>query len=167
MERSKLFEFDPHDQTIYEYVDASHPFMMEAYKEACKSGCGSRQVGAVIVREGKIVSRGHNSRNREPSSCPRVEQNLPSGVGYELCPHCGESDLMGHAEADTIQNAKINGTYICGGEIYMFGHWWACEPCLEKVRAAGITKIYLVEGAAEMFQDRGVLASKRWYKQAA
>lgn len=147
----------------YEYVNASHPFMREAYKEACKSGCGSRQVGAVIVKEGTVIARGYTSKGREPAPCPRVLQNLPSGVGYELCPHCGESDLGSHAEADTITNAKIAGVDTQGGELYMFGHWWVCEPCWGKIRIAGIRKIFLVEGAVEMFQKRGVLESKKWY----
>jgi deoxycytidylate deaminase len=164
MGQLKHIEFDPHNPSLYEYVPATHLFMQEACAEACKSGCGSRQVGAVIVKEGMIIACGHNSRNREPSPCPRVEQNLPSGIGYELCPHCGESDLTGHAEADTIENAKTNQVNTVGGELYMFGHWWACAPCWEKIRSVGITKIYLVENAAELFKQRGVLEEKSWYK---
>lgn len=145
----------------YEYVAASHPFMQEAYKEACRSGCGSRQIGAVIVKEGIIIAHGHNGRDRKSEQCPRVEQNLPSGIGYEMCPHCVEEN---HVEADAIRNARLEGVDTAGGEIYIFGHWWACEPCWGKIRAAGIKKIYLVEGAAEIFQERGVLTSKKWYQ---
>lgn len=156
-------EQDPQNAELYEYVDAKNPYMIEAYKEACKSGCGSRQVGSVIVKEGKIIARGHNSGNREPAPCPRVEQNLPSGIGYELCPHCGESDLMCHAEADTIKNAEIFGADTSGGELYLFGHWWACAPCWKKALAAGIMKIYLVYEAATIFKERGILTSKKWF----
>ncbi len=146
----------------YEYVDASHPFMQEAYKEACKSGCGSRQIGAVIVNKKTIIARGHNGRDRVPSSCPRVIQNLPSGIGYNLCQECVEEN---HAEADALRNARLMEVDTENGEMYIFGHWWGCEPCLEKVRNAGITKIYLVKEAAEMFKERGMLKSKTWYKK--
>ena len=145
----------------YEYAPASHPFMQEARAEAYKSGCGSGQLGAVIVKEGRIISRGFNSRNREQSPCPRVQQNCPSGSGYELCPNCTEEH---HAEADAIKNAKKTSTDMKDGELYLFGHWWACESCWDKVRSAGITKIYLVKRAREMFQERGVLSGKRWYQ---
>lgn len=136
--------------------------MREAYKEACKSGCESRQIGAVIVKKGIVIARGYNGRDRKPAPCPRVLQGLPSGYGYELCQHCIEKK---HVEADAIRNARLEGVDTAGGEIYIFGHWWACEPCWEKIRAAGIKKIYLVQGAVEMFQERGVLESKKWYHE--
>ena len=160
--KSPSFEKDPHNPELYHYVDSSNQYMQEAYREACKSGCGSRQIGAVIVKGKKIIARGHNGRGRELAPCPRVSQNLPSGVGYQLCSHCVERN---HTESDAMRNAKREGANIANAEIYIFGHWWACAPCREKVRAAGITKIYLVENAAELFKERGMLHTKSWYKK--
>jgi deoxycytidylate deaminase len=152
---------DPHDPTLYYYVSASHWVMQEAYKSACQSGCGSQQTGAVIVKDDKIIARGHNSIKRNPAPCPRVEQNLPSGIGYELCPICVPAN---HAEADAIRNAQDNQVDTTGAEMYLWGHWWACSPCWEKVLKAEIKKIYLVEGAEELFKGRGILTNKKWYK---
>ncbi|OGY73937.1 MAG: hypothetical protein A3H61_02015 [Candidatus Jacksonbacteria bacterium RIFCSPLOWO2_02_FULL_44_20] len=145
----------------YEYAPASHPFMQEARAEAYKSGCGSRQIGAVIVNKETVIARGHNARDRVSSPCPRAIQNIPSGIGYNLCPECIEEN---HTEADALRNARLAGVDTENGEMYIFGHWWACESCWDKVRSAGITKIYLVKRAREMFQERGVLSGKRWYQ---
>lgn len=50
-------------------------FMLEALAEAQKSyEIGEVPVGAVVVKDGKIVGRGHNLRETDKTPC--VTQNL-------------------------------------------------------------------------------------------
>ena len=93
-------------------------FMEEAIKEAQKAAAlGEVPIGAVIVRDGEIVGRGHNLRERD-------------------------NDPTAHAEVTAIRNATAKlGTYdLSGCEIFT-----SCEPCpmcLGAIYWAHIDKIY-------------------------
>ncbi|WMW24398.1 nucleoside deaminase [Methanolobus sediminis] len=109
-------------------------FMQVAIDEA-KKGLeeGGIPIGSVLVKEGKIIGRGHNRR---------VQQGDP----------------LAHAEIDCIRNAgrigKYQGTtiystlmpcYLCAGAIVQFG--------IKKV-IAGESKTF--DGAAEFMKEHGV-----------
>lgn len=96
-------------------------FMKEALKEAKKSlTCGEVPIGAVIVRDGKIIARGHNSREKTQNALCHAEtiaiskacKKLKSWrldecemfVTLEPCPMC----------AGAIANARLASvTYAC------------------------------------------------------
>jgi creatinine deaminase len=109
-------------------------FMEEAIAEA-KQGLneGGIPIGSVLVRDGKIISKGHNKR---------VQNNDP----------------MTHAEIDCLRNAGRIGTYkgttlystlmpcyLCAGAVVQFG--------IKKV-IAGESKTFL--GAKEFMESHGV-----------
>lgn len=93
-------------------------FMKEAYKEAIKAGQKDEvPVGAVIVKDGKIVARAHNKKEKN---------NNP----------------MGHAEIECIKKAckKLDDWYLKDCELYV-----TLEPCVMCVGAiinARIEKVY-------------------------
>jgi deoxycytidylate deaminase len=103
---------------------------------------------AVIVRGSRVVGGGTN-RPVHDSFCPRTALRCPSGVGYEFCPDFCHPD--NHAEGQAIRDAAARAEPTRGADLYLTGHWWLCQPCWEKVDAAGITNVYLVEGATERF----------------
>ena len=105
---------------------------------------------SVIAKDNVIVSKKTN-RDVHLSFCPRRVFDSPSGKDYELCPrHCHPDN---HSEARAIKGA---GEFAKGADLYMYGHWWCCKPCWDKMIKASINNVFLVENAAQTFyQDPG------------
>lgn len=82
--------------------------------------CKSRNVGAVIVKDGKILSIGYNGAPDNYEECPtcyRRDQGFKSGTMLDKC-------YAVHAEQRAIMDALINGYDIQGATIYV-----NCSPC--------------------------------------
>ena len=109
-------------------------FMKAAIEEA-KTGLTENgiPIGSVLVKDGKIVGRGHNKR---------VQDNDP----------------MTHAEIDCLRNAGRVGSYK-GTELY--STLMPCYLCAGAVVQFGIKKVYAGEsktfsGAREFMESHGV-----------
>ena len=109
-------------------------FMKAAIEEA-KTGLTEKgiPIGSVLVKDGKIVGRGHNKR---------VQDNDP----------------MTHAEIDCLRNAGRVGSYK-GTELY--STLMPCYLCAGAVVQFGIKKVYAGEsktfsGAREFMESHGV-----------
>lgn len=135
----------------YQYVSETNPFMGRAKYESDpirKKFPSAIVTASVLVRKGKIIGKGTNNPIH-PSFCPRTVFQCPSGKGYELCPrHCHSDN---HSEAQAIKNAREGKHDTKGSDLYLYGHWWCCKPCWDKMIAAGIKNIYLAERATEQF----------------
>lgn len=107
-------------------------FLGIAESVAKRSTCLRRQYGAVIVKDGVIVSTGYNGSPRHAANCCdvgicwREANNIPHGERYEMCQAV-------HAEA----NAMINGNRadMIGATLYLVGfengqRMEQPEPCL-------------------------------------
>ncbi len=115
-------------------------------------------VGAVLVRDGHVVAKAGNGYNRGKGFvhvCPRVVLECPSGTGYELCQF---HDAPGHAEPMLMQAAKEQGIDTKECDVYLYGHWWCCEPCWKVMSENRVRDVYLVENAYEEFQRDRVYA---------
>lgn len=143
---SKPYPYLPAGRTIA-YVPADDRFMRRA-QELCVSHTRYCRVptAAVLVRDGRVIGEGRNGGEDPPAICVRKERGIPTGQQYELCPGC---DPRNHAEPSAIRNA--GGEPTKGADLYLFGHWWCCEPCWNAMIAAGIRNVYLVESATERF----------------
>ena len=133
------------------YVPEGNVFMLEA-KEAREELAGdpSYPVGSVLVKDGKVIARAGNgyNRGRQVHVCPRLVLESPTGTGYDLC------DLHlhpGHSEQMVIDEAVKAGYDPAGADLYLYGHWWACEPCWTKMIEAGIRDFYVVDDAHTRF----------------
>ena len=78
-------------------------FMTLAAVAATRSTCLRRQVGAVIVRDGQIISTGYNGSPKgtphcSETGCLRSVLNIPSGERQEMC-------RGSHAEMNAISQA--------------------------------------------------------------
>jgi deoxycytidylate deaminase len=146
----------------YFFVPEDNEFMQAAKMAAINHSLTSLfPIGIVAVKDGMVVveagnGNGYHEKNLETpghrKGCVRRHLNdekekegLPkfkSGEGYELCPGCHTDS---HAEANLIRNAKEKGVYekLVGSDAYMYGHFWCCKECFEKMSAAGIKKVYL------------------------
>lgn len=135
----------------YLYVDETNPFMQAAKQATLSHGCRKHATGAVAVKDGKIVSTGSNA-GIYVKVCPRVYKGYGTGQGYRYCTdYCEQS---GHAEVMTVRNAEKAGVDLRDADIYLYGHWWACQKCWETMIAAGIRNVYLLRGSEVEFNDQ-------------
>jgi len=122
--------------------------MLAAKKAAEHEGCAKQTTGAVIVKDGKIVSVGTNA-GIKVSVCPRVLRGSKTGTDYHFCSEVCKQE--GHAEKTACLNAKKKRIDVNGGDLYLWGHWWCCEPCWNAMIESGINNVYLEKDAHEKF----------------
>jgi dCMP deaminase len=109
---------------------------------ATRSTCLRRQVGAVLVKNKRILATGYNG---PPSGLPhcldvgclRERMGIPSGERHELCRGL-------HAEQNAILQAAFHGISIKGATLYCTHH--PCIICSKMLINAGISKIVYLEG---------------------
>ncbi len=111
-------------------------WMKTAELVASRSTCASgRKVGAIFVIDNRQLATGVNgvpAGYKHPTTCPRREQNIPSGHGLDLC-------VCAHAEANGIANAARTGTKIHKAICYV-----TCQPCAACMGAlanVGVSKV--------------------------
>ena|SRR3989338_4550731 len=139
-----------------EFVSVDNSFMIEAARtrQEC-AGDSLYPVGVVLVKEGQVIARAGNGFNKGPGQvhvCPRVVLDCPSGTGYDLCTL---HEAPGHAEQMVLEEAFRLGVNPEGSDAYLYGHWWACEPCWTALLEAGVQNLYVTDDAHERFsRDR-------------
>ena len=113
-------------------------FMQIAEIVKTRSTCLRRQVGAVIVRDNRIITTGYNgapSRLKECTElgfCKREQLHIPSGQRHELCRAL-------HAEQNAIIQAANLGISTKGATMYVTLQ--PCVICAKMAINAGIVKI--------------------------
>ncbi|MFC1814600.1 cytidine/deoxycytidylate deaminase family protein [Thermodesulfobacteriota bacterium] len=124
---------------------------------AKRSTCLRRSVGAVIVKDKRILTTGYNGAPRSikhciDAGCLREELNVASGERHELCRGI-------HAEQNAIIQAALHGVSISAATLYCTN--LPCSICAKMIINAGITKIYYLSGyadplSAEMLQEAAI-----------
>lgn len=123
-------------------------FMSRAYIASLRSTCGSRRVGAVIVRDNREIASGYNgypsgAKHCIDGGCPRFEARqkglIVSGEYNDKYP-CEAF----HAEENAIYQCLKEGTSTENTMIYCTT--FPCRACAKNILGAGITKIYYLEG---------------------
>lgn len=143
------YPFLPAGRTI-QYVESDNPFM-QAARTFCLANSLDKSVptGSVIVRDGVVVGSGANgSSYHESNICERIRQNIPTGQGYDLCEGCHPRN---HSEAKAVDDAIAHAQDTQGADLYLWGHWWCCEPCWRRMLEAGIQNVYLLSGSHILF----------------
>jgi dCMP deaminase len=115
--------------------------MLQARLIATRSTCLRRKVGAVAVKNNRILATGYNGA---PSGhahclnigCLRQERNIPSGQRHELC-------RAVHAEQNVIIQAARFGMPLDGANLYCTTQ--PCFICAKMLINCGIGKIYVAE----------------------
>jgi len=114
-------------------------FMTIAHDVATRATCIRRKVGAVIVKEKRILSTGYNGVPTGITHCTpetfRTIYNVPSGERHELCRGL-------HAEQNAIIQAAYHGVSIANAIIYVTHQ--PCSICTKMLINAGI-KTFIVE----------------------
>ena len=120
-------------------------FMDITHLVAKRSTCLRRQVGAVLVKDKKILATGYNGA---PSGlehcldvgCLREQLGIPSGERHELCRGL-------HAEQNAIIQAAYHGVQIREATLYCTNH--PCIICSKMIINAGIQRIIYEVGYAD------------------
>lgn len=113
-------------------------FMTIANNLAHRSNCARRQVGAVIVRQGQVVTEGWNGVSERhvdcrAAGCPRCINGGDTGSGYETC-------ICIHAEQRAIADAARRG--ISTEDSVLYVNLRPCLQCLVIAKGAGVREIF-------------------------
>lgn len=138
------------DGKSFLYVPADNEFMQAAQK-FCADNSLDKAVptGSAVVKDGAVIGLGANgSTYHQDHVCERVRRGIPTGQGYELCEGCHPKN---HSEPRAIADAIQHGHDTQGSSLYLWGHWWCCEPCWSSILKAGIDKVYLLEQSQVLF----------------
>ena len=125
-------------------------FMDIAKLVAKRSTCLRRHVGAVLVKEKKILATGYNGvpsgiSHCEDVGCLRDEERIPSGERHELCRGL-------HAEQNAILQAAYHGVSIQGSVLFCTN--FPCVICSKMLINAGIRQIFYLEGYPDPLSER-------------
>jgi dCMP deaminase len=136
-------------------------FMDITHLVAKRSTCLRRQVGAVLVKDKKILATGYNGAPSRLEhcldiGCLRESKGIPSGERHELCRGL-------HAEQNAIIQAAYHGVAIRGATLYCTNH--PCTICSKMLINAGIEKIVYEDGYADalargMLRESGIKTEK-------
>ena len=125
-------------------------FMRLAETVAEWSSCyqPNRHVGAVIVKDKRILTTGYNGAPAGVTSCAergvclRREKNIPSGTMQELC-------YAVHAEQNAIIQAAKLGVSVEGATMYVTHQ--PCVICARMIINSGIKTVIYKEGYPDDF----------------
>ena len=138
-------------------------FMDMAEQVATWSSCfkPDRHVGAVIVKDKRILTTGYNGASSgiksctEKGECIRIKLCIPSGTRHELC-------YAVHAEQNAIIQAAKLGVSVDGATLYCTHQ--PCVICAKMIINAGIKRViykygYPDEFSMLLFKEAGVEVS--------
>jgi len=126
-----------------------------------RSTCLRRKVGAVLVRDKRILATGYNGpptgiRHCAEVGCLRDKLGIPSGERHELCRGL-------HAEQNAIIQAALHGVSTKDSTIYCTNH--PCIICSKMIINSGIISViykddYNDDLAEEMLNEAGIKVKK-------
>jgi len=119
-------------------------FMKVADLTAKNSTCIKKEVGAILVRDGKLLSTGYNGA---PTGIPHCTLQICLRKNYDDNEH-PEMCRGVHAEVNCIIQCAIHGTQI-GHNAILYCTYFPCMSCIKMIINAGI-KYIIFENDYEM-----------------
>jgi dCMP deaminase len=129
-------------------------FMAQAHILSLRSTCSRLTVGALIVRDKRVIAGGYNGSVSGDVHC--IDQGC-----LVVDHHCVRTI---HAEMNALLQCSKFGASTKDAEIYVTH--FPCLPCSKAIIQSGIRKIYFAEDyknnayAEELFQHAGVEMKK-------
>lgn len=124
---------------------------------ASRSTCLRRHVGAVIIKDRRILATGYNGApsglaHCQDVGCIREARGVPSGQRHELCRAL-------HAEQNAILQAALYGVSIQGATVYCTTY--PCVLCAKMLINVGIREVvvagpYPDELATSLLEEAGI-----------
>lgn len=107
-----------------------------------RSTCLRRSVGAILVKDKRILATGYNGapsglRHCLEVGCLREQMNIRSGERHELCRGL-------HAEQNAIIQSALHGVSLKGATLYCTNH--PCIICAKMIINAGIVRVLYRDG---------------------
>ena len=117
-------------------------FMAIVDDVATRSTCCRRKVGAILVKDKRVIATGYNGGPTGLAhcldiGCLRQKLKIPSGQQHELCRGV-------HAEQNAIIQAARYGVHTDGSILYCTTQ--PCAQCTKMLLNAGVTEIVFWEG---------------------
>lgn len=132
-------------------------FLKMALLTAERSTCRRHHIGAVIVRDKRVLTTGYNGAAKGATDCLelgclREELNIPSGTRHEICRAI-------HAEQNAIIQAGLYGVSIVDSTMYCTHS--PCFICAKMIVNAGIKRMvsfteYADNNFPDLFREAGV-----------
>ena len=136
-------------------------FMKIAFLVAERATCLRHHVGAIIVKDRRILTTGYNGaasgvKDCLELGCLRNAMNIKSGEKHEVCRAI-------HAEQNAIIQAGLHGTNISGGTLYCTHD--TCIICAKMIANAKIARVvcsgnYPSEDAQKLLAEAGIKYEK-------
>jgi dCMP deaminase len=106
-----------------------------------KANCTGNRVGAVLVRENRVISTGYNGvpegmKNCLDGGCLRCRNpkgRFPSGTGYDLC-------ICVHSEQNSLLTAARFGISVQGATLYTTMQ--PCFGCAKELLQAHVKRVF-------------------------
>lgn len=122
-----------------------------------RSTCLRRKVGALIVKDRRILATGYNGtpsgiRHCAEVGCLRVKLKIPSGQRHELCRGL-------HAEQNVLLQAALYGISLRDSSLYITNQ--PCIICAKMIINAGIREVVIAGSypdrmAREFLDEAGI-----------
>lgn len=132
-------------------------FMSIAQLVSERSTCLRRKVGAVAVKDRRVLATGYNGAPSGIAHCAdvgclRAQLNIPSGQRHEICRAL-------HAEQNVIVQAAVHGVPLSGADIYCTAQ--PCLICAKMLINCNISTIWFAgeypdSMAADMLAEAGI-----------
>ncbi|MBU2565534.1 MAG: dCMP deaminase family protein [Candidatus Thermoplasmatota archaeon] len=136
-------------------------FMEMAYLASKRSTCMRHHVGAVIVKEKRILATGYNGapkdlKHCEEIGCVRAKLKVPHGERHELCRGL-------HAEQNAVIQAALFGVSIKNSTLY--STHYPCSICAKMLINADINEIvydkdYEDDLAKQILSESNIIVKK-------
>ncbi len=147
-----LARMPPRANRVISYDVFDRECMQEAYRHATRSSDWWRQVGALAVKDGRVLFKAFNEHQPSPHS-PYVvgdpRSQFEAGQFIEM-------SSAGHAESNIIDKAARLGTTLLGASLYVTT--FPCPPCALRVANAGFKKVYFADGYSLIAGDEILMA---------
>jgi deoxycytidylate deaminase len=142
------------------YVPENNKYISMAKEIALTQSTDKKiSTGVVIVdKDGNVLVSAANKSalknqfllDTHKDWCIRKLFKVQSGKKYWLCPGCASHENHGEYRAALALEKKFPQKIDM--DLYLWGHWWCCKPCWDKMIEAGIKNVYLVENADKIFK---------------
>ncbi|MGB4594046.1 MAG: cytidine/deoxycytidylate deaminase family protein [Coriobacteriia bacterium] len=133
-------------------------FMAIAEQVSGRATCMRRSIGAVLVKDKRILATGYNGvpsglAHCEDVGCIRETRGIPSGTQHELCRGI-------HAEQNAVIQAARHGIPIDGATVYCTHQ--PCVLCAKILINAGVVDIVYRESypdalSEELLAEAGIV----------
>jgi dCMP deaminase len=124
-------------------------FMEMAKLASRRSSCLRRAVGAVLVRDKRLLATGYNGvpsgvTHCEVNGCLREKLQVPSGERHELCRGL-------HAEQNAIIQAALHG--VSTKDAVLYCTTLPCIICAKMLINSGVRKVVYLDGYGDTLTE--------------